>query len=92
MTNNDKTGLALMAAILTTLLALPNNEAATGIIYAAVLGKVEYGAFQGLVAGMVHVGLVDRTTNHQIRLTAKGRAVAEKCEAVAQKAKAAGVV
>jgi predicted transcriptional regulator len=92
MTNNDKTALVLLATILTTLLALPNNEAPTGIMYAALMGKIDHGAFTGLISGMVNVGLVDRTTNHQIRLTEKGRKAAQECENVAQKARTAGVV
>ena len=71
--------LVIVAAILSTLNA--EGPAPDGVIYAGVMDRVSLSSYQGLIAGLIKVGLIEKEWD-QLFLTAAGTAKAEEIDAL----------
>lgn len=76
----------LLAVILTTVAETPDG-APEGVMYAALMNRVELADFQSLLSIAQQVGLITRA-RHVVTITARGLALAAKLEAFAKESHA----
>ena len=69
--------VVLIAAILSTLNA--EGPAPDGVIYAGVMDRVSLSTYQGLISGLISVGLIEKEWD-RLYLTAMGKAKAKEID------------